>query len=121
MGELSVLRVAARTLLAPFGLAAFRRLTLTVRTAGSSASGVARVLLALAPAGLFLYCFWRAGHQVTAGLDPNNTANAWGGPGYAGALACRWLDVLVLAALAAAVLNFILLRESNSQVQPVSR
>jgi len=59
------------------------------------------VLLALPAAALFLFCFWRAGVQVTGGLDPNFTVNAWGGPSYAGAMACHYLDLFLLAASAA--------------------
>jgi len=57
---------------------------------------------------LFLFCFWRAGVQVTAGLDPNFTVNAWGGPSYAGAMACHYLDLFLLAAGAAWLMDRIL-------------
>jgi hypothetical protein len=71
--------------------------------------GFAHTLVALPPAGLFLYCFWRAGIQITAGLDPNSTVNAWGGPTYLGAMACHYLDCCVLMAAAAWLLDRILL------------
>jgi hypothetical protein len=90
-------------LLAPLGKAAARRVTRTV----SGAPG--RVLLALLPALLFVYGFWRAGEQVIGGLDPNFTVNAWGGPSYLGAMACHYLDGLALMGLAAWLIDKILL------------
>ena len=68
-----------------------------------------RILLGLLPGVLFLYGFYRAGMQVTGGLDPDFTVNAWGGPSYAGAMACHYLDLLVLMAAAAWLLDKILL------------
>ena len=89
-------------LLAPLGKPAARRV-------GRTALGArGRALLALPPAGLFCYCFWRAGLQVTSGLDPNSTVNAWGGPTYLGAMACHYLDCCVLISVAALLLNRIL-------------
>jgi len=54
------------------------------------------------------YCLWRAGEQVTGGLDPNFTVNAWGGPSYAGAMACHYLDLFLISAAAAWLLDKIL-------------
>jgi hypothetical protein len=95
-------------LLSPLGRPAARRLARTIRTGlgGPAASG--RAVLALALAGLFLYGFYRAGEQVTAGLDPNFTVNAWGGPTYLGAMAAHYLDLLVLMGAAAWILHLIL-------------
>jgi hypothetical protein len=95
-------------LLSPLGKPAARRLARAVRAGlgGPAASG--RAVLALALAGLFLYGFYRAGEQVTAGLDPNFTVNAWGGPTYLGAMACHYLDLLVLMGAAAWLLHLIL-------------
>lgn len=41
-------------------------------------------------------------------LDPNFTVNAWGGPSYAGAMACHYLDLFLLAAGAAWLVDCIL-------------
>ncbi|WP_344653277.1 hypothetical protein [Cryptosporangium japonicum] len=41
---------------------------------------------------LELYMCWRIGEQVFAGLDPNFTRNAWGGPSYLGAMYCHYID-----------------------------
>jgi hypothetical protein len=90
-------------LLAPLGKTAARRVAAT----RSAAPG--RALLALLPAALFFYGFWRAGAQVIGGLDPNNTVNAWGGPTYIGAMACHYLDGLALMGLAAFVINLVVL------------
>ena len=95
-------------LLAPLGKPAARR---AARTLGAlrSPSGLGRVLLVLPFAALFLYCFARDGEQVLGGLDPNFTVNAWGGPTYLGAMACHYLDGFVLMAVAAWLLDRILL------------
>jgi len=87
-------------LLAPLGRHAARRVARALGF-GSEAAQPGRVLLALPAAALFLFCFWRAGVQVTSGLDPNFTVNAWGGPSYAGAMACHYLGLFLLAASAA--------------------
>jgi hypothetical protein len=47
----------------------------------------------------------RAGFQVLAGLDPDFTRDAWGGPSYAGAAAAHWLDGLLIFFAAATVLR----------------
>jgi hypothetical protein len=95
-------------LLAPLGKPAARRVARTIGAVGSP-SGLGRGLLALPPAALFLYIFARAGEQVIGGLDPNFTVNAWGGPTYLGAMACHYLDGLMLMAAAAWLLDRILL------------
>ncbi len=95
--------MAARALVKPAARRAARTVSAALR--GQSA----RALAALLPAALFLYCSWRAGEQVTAGLDPNFTVNAWGGPSYLGAMACHYLDCAVLIAAAAWLLGKILL------------
>jgi hypothetical protein len=87
-------------LLAPLGRPAALRIARALGFGGQAARP-GRVLLALPAGALFLLCFWRAGVQVTAGLDPNFTVNAWGGPSYAGAMACHYLDLFLLAAGAA--------------------
>jgi hypothetical protein len=89
-------------LLAPLGQSAARRVARTC----SAAPG--RAAAALLPAALFLYGFWRAGKQVIGGLDPNATVNAWGGPTYVGAMACHYLDLLVVMALAAWLIDKLL-------------
>jgi len=94
-------------LLAPLGRHAARRVA-RVLGFGSEAAQPGRVFLTLPAAVLFLFCFWRAGVQVTAGLDPNFTVNAWGGPSYAGAMACHYLDLFLLAAGAAWLMDRIL-------------
>jgi hypothetical protein len=55
------------------------------------------------------YIFWRIGEQVTGGLDPNFTVNAWGGPTYLGAMACHYLDGALIIAVSAWLLEWILL------------
>jgi len=98
-------------LLAPLGRHAARRVGRALGFGGEAAQP-GRVFLALPAAALFLFCFWRAGVQVTAGLDPNFTVNAWGGPSYAGAMACHYLDLFLLAAGAAWLMDRILPAEA---------
>jgi hypothetical protein len=100
-------RSRRRWLLAPFGRHAAQRVGRALGFGGERAHPF-RLLLALPAAALFLFCFWRAGVQVTAGLDPNFTVNAWGGPSYAGALACHYLDLFLLAAGAAWLMDKVL-------------
>ena len=64
---------------------------------------------ALPPLALIGYGFWRVGEQVTGGLDPNFTVNAWGGPTYLGAMACHYLDGGLIIAACAWLLDWILL------------
>lgn len=46
-----------------------------------------------------MFVAWRVGQQVVAGLDPNVTHDAWGGPSYLGAMACHYLDAALLVAV----------------------
>jgi hypothetical protein len=108
-------------LLAPIGRAAARRVAATVRDCGGRRAALGRLALALPPAALFLYGPFRAARQVTGGLDPNATVNAWGGPGYAGALACHWLDIFLLMAAAAWLLDKILVPDPAAAGGPAGR
>jgi hypothetical protein len=101
-------------LLRPLGRPAASRVARLTRDAlgardrGPRPAALGRAVLALPLAALFGYGFWRAGFQVTNGLDPNATANAWGGPTYAGALACHYLDLVVIMAALAWLLDRVL-------------
>jgi hypothetical protein len=66
-------------LLAPLGKAATQRLARAAGI-GHGPASPARALLALPLVAVIGYCLWRAGQQVTAGLDPNFTVDAWGVP-----------------------------------------
>jgi hypothetical protein len=89
-------------LLAPLGRSAASRLMATMRQASW------RSAAALPPLALIGYSFWRVGEQVIGGLDPNFTANAWGGPSYLGAMACHYLDAALMIAVGAWLLDKIL-------------
>lgn len=89
-------------LLAPLGRRAASRLVAAMRQVSW------RSVAALLPLAVIGYSFWRAGEQVTAGLDPNFTVNAWGGPTYLGAMACHYLDVALMIAASAWLLDRIL-------------
>ncbi len=65
--------------------------------------------------------FFRAGYQVTSGLDPNNTVNAWGGPTYIGSMACHYLDIFVIMAAAGWLLDRLLPRAHRRPDEAASR
>jgi hypothetical protein len=90
-------------LLAPLGRSAASRLMATMRQVSW------RSAAALPPLAMIGYGFWRTGEQVTGGLDPNSTVNAWGGPTYLGAMACHYLDGALIIAVSAWLLDRILL------------
>jgi hypothetical protein len=94
-------------LLAPLGARAARRVARALGFGRQPAQPV-RLVLALPVAALFLFCLWRAGVQVTGGLDPNFTANAWSGPSYAGAMICHYLDLFLIAGASAWLMDRIL-------------
>jgi len=89
-------------LLAPLGRSAASRLAATMRQVTWRSAAALPLLTLIA------YNFWRAGDQVTGGLDPNFTVNAWGGPTYAGAMACHYLDGALMIAVSAWLLDRVL-------------
>ena len=105
-------------LLAPLGRSAASRLMATMR------QGTWRSAAALAPLGAIGYSFWRIGEQVSAGLDPNFTVNAWGGPTYLGAMACHYLDAALVIAASAWLLGKLLLpaaSQDSATARPARR
>lgn len=102
-------RAGVPLLLAPLGATASRRLDLTRRTAPG------RTLAAAPLMALLVYNAWRAGEQLLGGLDPHFTANAWGGPTYVGAMYCHYLDVGLISAAAALLIDRILLGRPSPQ------
>jgi hypothetical protein len=82
---------------APFSATASARARRTLRLAdGTSVQNLARIIVTVALALLALYAPWRIGAEVTGGLDPNATVNAWGGPTYVGALLAHSLDAVMV-------------------------
>jgi hypothetical protein len=97
--------------LAPFSASALERLGRTIRFAdGSSLGNVARAFATVAMVIVLLYPPWRIGAEITGGLDPNSTVNAWGGPTYPGALLAHALDATMIFCAAAFLLDRLLLR-----------
>jgi len=96
-------------LLAPVSRSAASRLVATMRQLSWRAAAAVPLL------ALIGYGLWRTGEQVTAGLDPNFTVNAWGGPTYLGAMACHYLDIALITAAIAWLLDKILLPASDPQ------
>lgn len=111
---IAVLRRGPGILLTPFRRRAAARLGLTMRE-GAIARRVAAGLLVLVDAYLLLRC----GLQVTAGLDPDFTTNAWGGPSYLGAMYCHFLAGLLIATVSFGVLGRLLLHDESSVDAPV--
>ncbi|GAA1009897.1 hypothetical protein GCM10009551_093040 [Nocardiopsis tropica] len=73
-----------------------------------------RLAVAAPLLGLLVFAAFRAGVQVLAGLDPNFTVNAWGGPTYAGAMACHYLDLAVGGIVVVGALRLILTQRAAS-------
>jgi hypothetical protein len=103
-------RGSGRLLLAPVSRSAADRLRMTLRRPSWRAVAALPLLI------LIGYGCWRTGEQVTAGLDPDFTANAWGGPTYLGAMACHYLDGGLIIAAAGWLLNQILLPARDLRV-----
>ena len=95
---------------APFSAIAAERLGRTIRLAdGPSVPNVARFIVTVPLVLALAYEPFRMGAQLTGGLDPNATVNAWGGPTYAGALLAHWLDSLAGFYAAAFLLSRLML------------
>ena len=105
---------------APFSAAAASRLRQTIRlTGGLSLPNLARAAAAVPLVLVLLYTPFRMGQQITGGLDPNATVNAWGGPTYLGALLAHYLDGIASFYAAAFLLSRLLLPAAATG-QPVS-
>lgn len=76
-----------KVIFSPLGRPMAARIAATFRTANPL-----RWLAVAFLVFLEMYMAWRIGEQVFAGLDPNFTHNAWGGPSYLGAMFCHYLD-----------------------------
>lgn len=95
---------------APFTAGAASRLRQTIKLAGGpSLPNLARAVAAMPLVLVLLYTPFRMGMQITGGLDPNATVNAWGGPTYLGALLAHWLDGIAGFYAAAFLLSRLLL------------
>ncbi len=103
-------RIGPRVLVAPLSRSAADRISLLYGRGLWRPAGLGRALLASPLLLLFMYGFFRAGYQVSSGLDPNSTVNAWGGPTYLGAMACHYLDIFVIMAVIAVLLDRLLPR-----------
>jgi hypothetical protein len=98
---------------APFSATAASRFLRTLRlAAGPSLPNLARAAAAVPLVLVLIYTPFRMGMQITGGLDPNATVNAWGGPSYLGALLAHYLDGIIVFYAAAFLLNRILLPAS---------
>ncbi|MFI1917719.1 hypothetical protein [Nocardia sp. NPDC020380] len=96
-------------LLTPLTSQAAQRLRTTAKAATHHPGPALRLLLSFLPLLILVYLPWRMGEQILGGLDPNFTANAWGGPGYFGAMACHYMDCALLMGVSAGLLHLLLL------------
>ncbi|MFE9577583.1 hypothetical protein ACFYO1_14425 [Nocardia sp. NPDC006044] len=96
-------------LLSPLSTTAARRLARTFRSILNHPTALLRLIFGFVPIVLLVYSPFRVGLQILGGLDPNFTANAWGGPTYLGAMACHYLDAVLLMAAAVFLLDRLLL------------
>jgi len=106
-------RIGRHVLLAPLSRSAAERIGLLYHRALWRPAAFARALAATPLLLVMMFFLFRGGFQVTSGIDPNATINAWGGPTYIGAMACHYLDGLLIMAAAAWLLN-LLLPDRNS-------
>lgn len=79
-----------------------------ILSASARPSAAARAPIAVLAHLLIGYLLWRIGLQILGGLDPAFTADAWGGPGYWGALYCHVLDSGLVIAVVGAILSAVL-------------
>ena len=94
----------------PAATAAFLRRPLTAAGWSDWLDGLAwrgrpRLLRPVVFLGVLLMAYspLRAGEQVLAGLDPDFTRDAWGGPSYLGAMAAHYLDAVLMFLAGAAL------------------
>ncbi|MGN6795618.1 MAG: hypothetical protein ACTHJW_24770 [Streptosporangiaceae bacterium] len=113
-------RIRGPLLLAPLGRRAAHRISLLYHQALRRPVSFCRALLATPLLLLFIFGIFRAGYQITSGLDPNNTVNAWGGPTYIGAMACHYLDIFVVMVGCAWLLHLLMPRSGHTPGSPAS-
>lgn len=111
---------ALHLLLAPLSRLAAHRVRVLYRQMLRRPASFGRALIASPLLLLLLYGFFRAGYQVTSGLDPNHTINAWGGPTYFGAMACHYLDTFVIMAISALLLHVVLPRSGRARTSELA-
>lgn len=106
-----------KVIFAPLGCPIAARVAATFRTPIRPVSLLRRAAVALLVL-LQVYMAWRIGHQVLAGLDPNFARNAWGGPSYAGAMFCHYLDGALLYAICCALLHAVTVPGTPGALRP---
>jgi hypothetical protein len=95
---------------APFSARALARVGRTIRSAGTwPPQNMLRALATVVLLVVQLYWPLMMGQHLTGDLDPSQTVNAWGGPGYLGAVLAHWLDGIALFYAGGLLLNWVLL------------
>lgn len=84
------------------------RIRATFRGVSDSPTGVLRCAAVVALVAFVLYLLLRMGLQATAGLHPDFTVNAWGGPTALGAFAAHGVDAIVCIGLVCALGHVVL-------------
>ncbi|MBZ2194927.1 hypothetical protein [Occultella gossypii] len=93
---------------APLSTRAGHRMAQTFARARHGVVGVLRCVVVSLLVAFMWYLILRMGMQVTAGLDPTFTLNAWGGPSRLGAFAAHGIDAVLCFGLAALLAHAIL-------------
>ncbi|GAA2845767.1 hypothetical protein Acy02nite_47400 [Actinoplanes cyaneus] len=84
-----------KVILTPLGSPIAARITATFRSSYTPLNLLRRLAVGFLVL-LEVYMAWRIGEQVFAGMGPNFTQNAWGGPSYLGAMFFHYLDGTLL-------------------------
>lgn len=114
----TVLSRSVRWLLSPWTRRTGARIRLTFARAGGSFTGVLRCVAFVLLAVLIGYLVLRMGMQVTIGLDPGSTRNAWGGPSAIGAFLAHGVDAVLGAGVAALLAHLALCADPGADRSP---
>jgi hypothetical protein len=109
-----------KVIFAPVGRPITGRISATFRS-GFHPLNLLRCLAVAFLVLLEVYMAWRIGEQVLAGLDPNFTSNAWGGPSYPGAMFCHYLDGALLYPICHVLLRSVTVRTGPAAGRPDDR
>lgn len=109
----TVLSGSLRWLVSPWARRTGARIRLTFRRARESFTGVLRCVVFVLLAVLIGYLVLRMGMQVTIGLDPESTRNAWGGPTAIGAFLAHGVDAVLGIGLAGLAAHLVLHRVAS--------
>jgi len=99
---------------APFSQSALQRLKATFAPGRFTLLYIPRVVVSFLMLVVMLFTPFRSGSLITAGLDPSEPANAWGGPSYLGAAAAHWMDLVIFLYIGGLILNWIMVKRASA-------